>query len=492
MSERSKIVLVILVILLCAGAVLGFRLLRLTLGISQPKAASVLIEELKTNGCMWAGLVDAHPDIHLPSELPIQINTLKRSNCKHLFRAIDTWDHAPNFVSIRNTIRSIREQTGRDFIYNMSIGEHINPSVMGTYTYLENGVEKTFNFQDMCSTVLPGNTSGCIPSFRQPEYLRYVKYIMRQAIDIGVHEFIFGNINKQEDINTTMDSSTVFVAPEILQEIRAYAASKNVSILIGMQGVITFPSSYVSLFDFVVAPLYQYTDGSFGDEACSARNRDFADNDENNPNLIYCSGIAWWNNAMYLAKANNVIVELDWFSATYDDVHIFTRMNDATKTKLLTDAYGYFKNHQSGKLGFLMPFMMPIGGQSLGDECYGPHPYSYAASQEYTHSRACKDEDIISSILGVFIPSPSPTPSPAPLTCTPRFQITHVGQEVTLDASGGTGSTDYLWLTPGNTRGPSTNGPTVHTSYNKEIPNSRRVTLVRGTQQKHCVVYIVP
>jgi hypothetical protein len=96
-----------------------------------------------------------------------------------------------------------------------------------------------------------------------------------------------------------------------------------------------------------------------------------------------------WNDR-FKSKANNVLVNLDWSGLTWDDMGIFTRMDQDQRIATLKSLYQKFT---SQNVGFMMPFLAVINHDNGG--CYGPNKNFYAPSDKFK----CKDETAINAIM---------------------------------------------------------------------------------------------
>jgi hypothetical protein len=370
---------------------------------------SVSLNDLRTNGCMWSGLLDTHPTTPSQDYLQLNMSMLARSNCKILLRAVETWNHIPDFKRISANIATIRASIpNRNYGYSMMIAESIKSrngdKSAFVHTFAEDGA--TFDFSKMCVAGTEAFLSGeydCTPSLKKPEYVAYVTYIMRRAIDAGMNGFMLGNYQNTED----MAAGSSFSVRPVLADARAYARTKGVQIQIGAQAA-NLPKnspffSVLNEFDYIDAPLYMDTNGAIGGDSCKVRTDAIKK---------MCASINLWNDPEEVSRLNMVLVGLDWFSDPEDDVHLFARMPRSQRASFIRNMYVFFKNHQSGKLGFMMPFLQPGGDNRVDDKlCHGPNfgpfPQWYSANRDYLGGTAsispdplaCADEDAWNSMM---------------------------------------------------------------------------------------------
>lgn len=316
------------------------------------------MDRLKSQGCVADGLLtEYNPD---QGEF---IQLINRSSCYYLHRSVETWLKPPDFEVIEKNMAQISKS---DVVYGMFIAEAIR---------FKDGYEDddghVFNFRKMCheDTMNEWGERTCVPTFSSSEYRRYIKYITRKAIDLGVQSFTFGQIYMQE-------SGKKDYAPEIVKDIRSYAKKKGMDVVIGAQTGSITDEKYLELFDYI--------EGGVGIDA--------AGNIEDGP-CLSSRGSCWallWNKA-YASKAKNVLLHLDWTGISSDDLDIFARMDEKTRAKTLRKLYKYFDSKKN--MGFLMPYFGVLYKENGG--CYGPKKGFYSPSDAYS----CKDEDVIDGLL---------------------------------------------------------------------------------------------
>lgn len=330
-------------------------------------APESLIATMKTKGCVFDGVLTGYG-----STTQVKTDMLKRSGCRYLHRAIETWNTPPNFGSIKYAMDQIKKGTGKDFIYSMFIAESIKTDSSYYYPY----ERRYFNFSAMCGGGYGAWGAGtCKPSFEKEEYRKYVQYISEKAIDMGVQEITFGQIYYQDPKWKENPK-----AEEVVERIRRYASSKSKSLAVGAQTNDMDDEKYLKIFDFITGGVGQHPDGYI---------------EEGNPCWSYYyerDGYCWamlWDKK-FKTKANNVFVYLDWNADFYDDMNRFVRLGKEGRAKFLGKAYDFFLWRD---VGFLMPLGAVLDGSGRG--CYGSERQYYHASNAYS----CKDEDAINAIF---------------------------------------------------------------------------------------------
>jgi hypothetical protein len=327
--------------------------------IEKPPPPPVDMERLKRQGCVADGLLtEYNPD---QGEF---ISLINRSNCYYLHRAIETWREPPDFTVIEKNMDQVAK---RDVVYGMFIAEAI-----GTKDgYKNEDTGYVFDFRKMChdESLNEWGEHTCRPTLSSKEYQKYLEYITRKAIDLGVQSFTFGQIYMQE-------SDLRNYAPRIVKDIRAYAKKKNIDVVIGAQtGAIT-DAKYLKLFDYI--------EGGVGINA---------NGDIENGSCLSTRGSCWallWNK-VYASKAKNVLLNLDWTGIPSDDLDIFARMSAPKRAATLQNLYNFFKQKN---MGFMMPY---FGVLDIGNGgCFGPKKRFYSPSDAYF----CRDEHVIGKILG--------------------------------------------------------------------------------------------
>jgi hypothetical protein len=315
--------------------------------VERPTPAPVSMDRVKKQGCVADGLLSEYNP-----EYPEFAALINRSQCYYLHRAVETWLKPPDFDTINYEMGQI---TKKDVVYGMFIAE---------------ALDTNFDFSQMCraGSLDAWGLHTCKPDMASQAYRDYLKYITHKAIDLGVQSFTFGQIYWQ-------DSPDRKYAAGVVKDIRDYAKSKNVDVIVGAQTGSITDENYLKLFDFI--------EGGVG--------IDDNGNIENGP-CLSTRGSCWallWNN-LYASKANNVLLDLDWTGIPSDDLDRFARMDQTTREQTLANLYDYFN---SKNMGFMMPYFGVLYGQNGG--CYGPKKKFYSPDMKY----GCKDEQTISGLL---------------------------------------------------------------------------------------------
>ena len=326
--------------------------------IERPKPKPVSMEKLKKQGCVADGLLSEYnPDREE------YIDLINRSNCYYLHRAVETWLTPPDFETIQYVMSRM---TKKDLVNGMFIAEAIKTNA----DYVNKDENREFDFKKMCqegSENIWGEHS-CKPDFGSGEYRSYIRYITREAIDLGIQSFMFGQVYFQE--NGRRDR-----VMEIVKEMRAYAKKRGVNIVVGAQtGKITDPD-YLKFFDYIEGGTGIDENGNLPEGPCLDR-------------WGGCWALLW--DERYSKNAKNVLLHLDWTGIKSDDLDIFARMDKETRERTLQNLYDYFS---SRNMGFMMPFFGVLDKTNGG--CYGPKKRYYSPDNKY----GCDDEDAINRIL---------------------------------------------------------------------------------------------
>jgi len=332
---------------------------------TRAEAVSYMIHKMKTRGCVADGLLTGSGDDTAGS-----IALIERSECEYLHRAVETWTIPPDFALVSKNMKRIKKS---DLLYGMFLAEAVGTNA--EYYYPDE--KRDFKFSEMCREGSEGfwGKGTCKAYFGSKEYRKYLKHITRKAIDLGIQSFLFGQIYFQD--NSTLSKSW---AKEITDEMRKYAHSKGKDIVIGAQTNDITDEKYLRLFDYI--------EGGVGE--------DDTGNIENGPCLSRwwkkpgdrCWALLWHDD--YAAKANNVLLHLDWSGLSYDDMSRFARMDKDTRAATLKNLYQFFI---SRNMGFLMPYLAVVHDKNNG--CFGPKADYYSPDNKYS----CKDEDVITAIF---------------------------------------------------------------------------------------------
>lgn len=324
----------------------------------RPKPLS--IKKMKAQGCVTDGFLSSYGKKYADDLADL----IKRSQCYYLHRALETWLVPPDFYFAQEMMQKIDRP---NIVYGMFIAEAINEKAK----YYNEHEERYFDFEKMCRK---GSTGAwgfrtCKPSFERPEYRSYLKYITRQAMDLGIQSFLFGQIFLQES------NGPKSIAPEIVQEMRDYAKEKGLQIFIGAQTNGITNEKYLKIFDYIEGGVGIDSQGNIEDGPCLSRKGS-------------CWALLWHEN--FASKANNVFLHLDWSGIKSDDMDIFARMGQETRAKTLENLYKYFTEKD---MAFLMPYFAVLDKTNNG--CYGSKKSFYSPDMQYS----CQDEETINRIL---------------------------------------------------------------------------------------------
>lgn len=324
---------------------------------------SPLMNRVINKGCVADGLLSAYGD-----DTPQAVAMINRSECLYLHRSLETWAHPPDFKKAKE----IKDQiTKPNMIFGMFLAEAIG--VKSEYYNSFSG--KKFKFDRMCRGGSQGfwGENTCKANFGSEEYRQYLKLITREAIDLGIQSFMFGQIHFQDNLKDP-------VAPAIVMEMRQYAQAKGRQIIIGAQTNDIDNSGYLKIFDYIEGGVGLNNDGSLEKNECSSRWwKKPGDR---------CWALVW--HKYYSSKANDVLVHFDWSGLHYDDMSTFARMNWATRQTILKDMDAFYEKRG---IGFMYPFISVMYDKN--GSCYGPQKNYYSPNNVYS----CKDEDTINEIL---------------------------------------------------------------------------------------------
>lgn len=323
------------------------------------------IEKMKTHGCVADGLLSGY------NRTSKDVQVAKDSNCYYFSRAIETWLDAPDFKETQDIMNKI-DRT--DVLYGMFIAEAINKNE--NYIYYDGN--RRFDFAKMCKNGSKNfwGEHTCKPSLEEEEYRAYIRQITHEAMDIGIQVFLFGQIYHQEE---DLDKP---YAPVMIQEIRDYAKSKNMQIIIGAQTNDIEDEDYLQLFDFIEGGVGLHIDGTVEDQKCFSRWYD------NNKNTGWCWALLW--NEPFKSKAKNVFVHLDWSGVKGDDMSTFANMSTELRHQTL---YNLHHKFNAQNVGFLMPLIAPLPKDNGG--CYGPRKSFYSPHMKY----GCPDLNQINKVI---------------------------------------------------------------------------------------------
>lgn len=326
---------------------------------------SRLIQLMKKNGCVADGLLTGSG-----GDTDGSIALIERSKCEYLHRAVETWITPPDFSLAEQNMKKIKKN---GLIYGMFLAEAIGTDAV--YYYPDE--KRNFDFPAMCrdgSQEFWGEKT-CKAYFGSPEYRKYLKYIAKKGIDLGIESFLFGQIYFQD--HNDLSKSW---AEDIVKEMRKYAKSESKEIVIGAQTNDITDQKYLQLFDYIEGGVGISDKGEIEDGPCFSRWWK-KEGDR-------CWALLW--NAKFSAKAKNVFLHLDWSGLDYDDMSRFARMDQKTRVKTLKNLYQRFTSQD---MGFLMPYLAVVYDKNGG--CHGPIENYYSPDNQYS----CKDEDALTAIF---------------------------------------------------------------------------------------------
>lgn len=323
------------------------------------------IERMKRQGCVADGLLSGYG-----GNTKEMVNVVNRSECYYLHRALETWADKPDFEKAKKIKAKIEK---KDIVYGMFIAEAIGTKVL--YRYPEE--DRKFDFEKMCKNDHNDHWKKniCIPSFDSGEYRAYLRYITEQAMDMGIQSFLFGQIFLQEtsDLNNPRITG-------IIEDMRKYADSKGMKIVVGAQTNDITNEKYLRNFDFIDGGVGLYSDGTLENGPCFSRWWKKEGD--------WCWALLW--NDKFAKKANNVFLHLDWTPQIGDDMSTFARMDADKRRKTLRDLHKFFTDKNKG---FMLPIIAVLPKDNGG--CYGDKKNFYSPSKKYS----CDDEKTINNIL---------------------------------------------------------------------------------------------
>lgn len=320
----------------------------------------ISLETMKTKGCVADGMLSGYG-----GNTNSMAKLINRSECVYLHRALETWANPPDFEKAQEIMDKIDK---RPIIFGMFIAEALRKNE--DYFYLDKGRE--FNFSKMCKSGTDNRWGEhtCIPDLKDSEYQRYLIYITHRAMNMGIQSFLFGQIYLQD--GNDLEKSPM---PDIIADMKSYARSIGLQIVVGAQTNSITDENYLRLFDYIEGGVGIDSAGNIEDGHCWSQKSS-------------CWALLW--NENYSSRANNVFLHLDWSGLSYDDMSTFARMNHTTRIQTLENLHNFFIPR---KMGFMMPFLATIN-KTIGG-CYGPMKRFYSPDNKYT----CKDEDQINAIL---------------------------------------------------------------------------------------------
>lgn len=330
------------------------------LGKTPPPPPSM--ERMKREGCIVDGLLSGYGDENA------SIALVQRLPCYSLHRALETWLEPPDLKKAETVMEKVDKPVA---VWGMFLAEAIE--VTDEYYYADE--KRLFRFRDMCrpDTKNRWGEHTCVPFTKRKEYRRYVEYITRQAMDVGVQNFMFGQLWLQDDARDTR-------MPEIIEQMREDARERGMEIVIGAQTNDIDDSEYLKMFDYIEGGVGLRSDGSVEGGPCFSRWWKKEGD--------WCWALLW--NDRFRTQAKNVWVHLDWSGRRGDDMSTFARMNVSRREETLQRLH---QEMLSRDVGFLLPVMTALPTNNGG--CYGELERFYSASNKF----GCKDEEGVAKIL---------------------------------------------------------------------------------------------
>ena len=365
------------------------------------------------DGLLWDGPDDDFGRVGIPNMNDYQ-SLIARSKCGLLSRAIETWFIPPNFTTIQSRLSALQSLSGgKGFIYSMSIAEALYPAAVSTF--FDPLTNTNLSVADMCQPGTDPQTGNynqfgiqgsCVPSYFSPVYQQYLRSITQQAINMGVQDFVFGEMDVVDSANLQLDSqgellygddinssdntwSTTPIFPLVFAQIRAYAFSKGIPITIGCQigdknGFNWAQYSELKLCDYKDSPLLTgnvnastWTSAQW-DNPSSAAN--WSNGDWNNPGIT---------------SQTSVLADFEWWGVG-DDITLYSQQQKTDRMPFAFNAHAMLA--QAGQ-GLMMPFIEPLA-TTTGVQCGAIPNYPDGSSPTYSPSNTmCGDEDVLNAAL---------------------------------------------------------------------------------------------
>jgi hypothetical protein len=323
------------------------------------------MHRMKRQGCVTDGFLSDYGE-----NAGSMAKLINRSRCYYLHRALETWLRPPDF----NLAKKIKARVEKkDVVYGMFLAEAVDTKANFFYP----PEARDFEFKDMCraGTLGKWGEHTCQPSLEKREYMLYVQYITKEAMDMGIQSFMFGQIYLQDASDPERSHLAI-----VMKNMRGYAASKGMEIVIGAQTNDIDDEAFLRTFDYIEGGVGLHSDGSFEDGPCFSRWWKKPGD--------WCWALLW--HEQFASKANNVFIHLDWSGKSGDDMSTFARMNKAKREATMQRLHDYFISRD---IGFFLPYLAPLPANNGG--CIGPKERSYSPDNKYE----CRDEDALNAIL---------------------------------------------------------------------------------------------
>lgn len=325
------------------------------------------IERMKNKGCVADGLLSGYNSPK--NDLPLA----RESNCYYFHRALETWRSPPDFQQAHEAIKKINRP---DALYGMFIAEAINQKA----EYIYRAEKREFEFKEMCRSGSKNywGEHTCKPSLKKEEYRAYLKQITEDAMDSGIQVFLFGQIDHQEEniLHPKIDN--------VIEEMKAYAKSINMEIVVGAQTGDITNKKYLNYFDFIEGGIGVRPDGKIESGPCFSKYYQKEGD--------WCWPMMW--HSQFADRAEHIFVYMDWNGQIGDDMSTFAQMPNAKRHQTLRDYRAFFTAPQREKIGFLLPLLAPLPKENNGG-CHGSRLNFYSPHNQF----GCRDIDVINELL---------------------------------------------------------------------------------------------
>ncbi len=334
------------------------------------------IHTIKYEGCAAAGLLwnpdTNNGDIESFNEY---LDVVARSPCKHLFRVVETWNTIPNWPVIATRIKQLKSRlASKKMTYGVFFAESIK------YDRQVNG----FNFNIMCAPGTKDKFWGqgtCSPDMNNGEYRRYVLHNVKEAVKLGITDFLFGQLVFQDPSSQ---------AANLVADIKnAVSATITIGAQPNHQGATLRPENYHRVFDYLVGPSH-------------LRKTPGADHVSFDYDFLSDDYVAVWQQPWLGNLHQHVIAEIDW-SSMEDDVHKLTEMSKSKRNQFLTTTHCEMLKRNSG---YIMPIRIPInGGTKNHAKCFGYNKYVFSAANQaqkapgFEGTPSCQIESAIANAI---------------------------------------------------------------------------------------------
>lgn len=320
------------------------------------------MERMKREGCIVDGLLSSY------GQEKANIEMVKRLSCYSLHRALETWLEPPDFKRAMDIMKKVDKPVA---VWGMFLAEAID--VKAEYYFPDE--DRLFDFSGMCrpDTRNRWGEHTCVPFTNRKEYRLYIQYVTRRAMDLGIQNFLFGQVWLQDDKGENHMS-------EIIDQMRKDAEERGMEIVVGAQTNDIDEATYLQMFDYIEGGVGVNMEGAVEEGPCFSRWWKKEGD--------WCWALLWHDR--FQKRAKNVWVHLDWSGRIGDDMSIFSRMNKEKRSRTLRELH---KRFTEKGIGFLLPVMTALPKRNGG--CFGERERYYSASSAF----GCGDETVIKDIL---------------------------------------------------------------------------------------------